>query len=69
MSALPVPVAGGESRLMTIAPVIQHSGVHFAALGLPGMLNGGGAVTACSLAPADAWRRGGLEDRCAFATC
>ena len=47
--------AGGGSAVVTIAPVVQRAGVHFAALGLPGMLNAGGAVTACSLAPADAW--------------
>ena len=38
---------------MTIAPVVNHSGVSFAALGLPHMLNGGAAVKACSLIPVD----------------
>lgn len=46
--------AGGASRIVTIAPVVELSGVHFAALGLSDMLNGGGAVTACSLVPASA---------------
>jgi hypothetical protein len=43
--------AGGETQVVTIAPVIEREGVHFAALGLPNMLNGGGAITACGLAP------------------
>ena len=41
--------AGGESVVVTMAPVVAHCGVHFAALGLPHMLNGGAAVRACSL--------------------
>lgn len=49
--------------MVTIAPVVQHAGVHFAAVGLPGMLNAGGAVTACSLAPAGAVESQGLSDR------
>ena len=40
--------------MVTIAPVVEHSGVHFAALGLPEMLNGGAAVKFCSLAPLEA---------------
>ncbi len=35
--------------MVTIAPVIEREGVHFAALGLPDMLNGGGAIQSCSL--------------------
>ena len=54
--------------MVTIAPVVQHGGVHFAALGLPHMLNGGGAVVAASLAPANAWNRS-LGDRWAQRTC
>ncbi len=38
---------------MTIAPVVCHSGVHFAALGLPHMLNGGAAVRASHLSSVD----------------
>lgn len=53
--------AAGDARVVTIAPVVEHSGVHFAALGLPAMLNGGGAVSACSLAPAAAWSQGLLD--------
>ena len=34
--------------------MVEHSGVHFAALGLADMLNGGGAVTSCSLVPVQA---------------
>lgn len=47
-------MAGGGSRIATIAPVVERSGVHFAALGLMQMLNGGGAVTSCSLVPVQA---------------
>ena len=55
--------------MVTIAPVVQHSGVHFAAVGLPGMLNAGGAVTACSLAPAGAWAQGLPDRRAPLALC
>ncbi len=34
--------------------MVERSGVHFAALGLMQMLNGGGAVTSCSLVPVEA---------------
>jgi hypothetical protein len=50
----PLCDAAGGSRIATIAPVVEHSGVHFAALGLMQMLNGGGAVTSCSLVPVQA---------------
>ena len=43
---------------MTIAPVVERSGVHFAALGLAQMLNGGAAIRSCSLAPARALTNG-----------
>ncbi len=45
--------AGGGAVVVTIAPVVCHSGVHFAALGLPHMLNGGAAVRASSLSSVD----------------
>lgn len=43
---------------MTIAPVVEHSGVHFAALGLMNMLNGGAAIRSCSLAPVQSLTNG-----------
>ena len=42
-------VVGGGSAVVTFAPVREMEGVAFAALGLTGMLNSGGAVLECSL--------------------
>lgn len=48
---LQVAVAGGGgSDVVTLSPVRSAGGVNFAPIGLPGMLNAGGAVLACSLA-------------------
>ncbi|CAL8470414.1 g9956 [Coccomyxa elongata] len=48
---IPLRLEAGGCRIVTIAPVVGHSGVHFAALGLMNMLNGGAAIRSCSLAP------------------
>ena len=45
--------AGGDAVVVTIAPVVAQAGVHFAALGLPHMLNGGAAIRASSLSQVD----------------
>ena len=52
--------------MVTMAPVVAHCGVHFAALGLPHMLNGGAAVKACSLSQVDELVRNPHTSRCAY---
>jgi len=44
--------------VITFANVMELGGVAFAAVGLPGMLNGGGSVVRCTLAPAAAFGAG-----------
>lgn len=44
--------------MITFASVMELGGVAFAAVGLPGMLNGGGSVVRCTLAPAAAFGAG-----------
>lgn len=61
--------AGGDAVVVTMAPVIAHSGVHFAALGLPHMLNGGAAVRACSLSQIDELLRNARTSRCCCLPC
>lgn len=36
-----------------MAPIVQHSGIDFAPLGLTNMLNGGGAIRAMQARPSD----------------
>ena len=50
--------------MVTIAPMVCHSGVHFAALGLPHMLNGGAAVRASSLSSVDDLLQNSRTSRC-----
>lgn len=38
---------GGDSDIITVSPVLEHAGVRFAPIGLPHMLNTGGAVVSC----------------------
>ncbi|PSC71477.1 raffinose synthase [Micractinium conductrix] len=47
--AVEVHVAGGGgSDIVTLCPVARAGDMHFAPIGLPGMLNSGGAVMSCS---------------------
>jgi hypothetical protein len=47
LTLLPALPAGGESALVTVAPIlVSPSGLEFSALGFTNMLNGGGAVQA-----------------------
>jgi hypothetical protein len=47
---LPLTVAGGGgSDIVTLSPVLEAGDVLFAAIGLVGMLNAGGAVRACTM--------------------
>ena len=46
-----VCLAGGESAIVTFAPIRSLHGISFAALGLTNMLNCGGAVLECQLLP------------------
>ena len=41
--------AGGESAIVTFAPIRESTAVKFAAIGLTDMLNCGGAVLDCQL--------------------
>ncbi len=40
--------AGGQAAMVTFAPLMEQDDIQFAALGLRNMLNGGGAILACS---------------------
>ena len=62
--SVPPKHAGGGAVVVTIAPVVCHSGVHFAALGLPHMLNGGAAVRASSLSSVDDLLQNSRTSRC-----
>ena len=59
-----MPVAGGKSAGVTMAPIMQLQELRFAPLGLMNMLNPGGAVLSCQLGPASssAPERPGPED-------